>query len=41
MQLEAGMGHQRAPGGGGLVGGGVVADDMHGQLGGDLLVDAG
>jgi hypothetical protein len=38
-QLEAGMAHQPAVNRGGLVGGGVVDDDMHVGVVGDVAVD--
>ena len=41
VQVHAGMRKQPPVDGGGLVGGGVVADHVHLQLGGDLGVDAG
>jgi hypothetical protein len=39
VQLEAGMAHQPAVNRGGLVGGGVVDDDMHVGVVGDVAVD--
>jgi hypothetical protein len=39
MQVEAGVAGQPVPDGRGLVGGEVVADQVHVQVGGDGLVD--
>src|SRR6266550_8313259 len=41
VQAEAGVAYQPAADGLGLVGGEVVADDVHGEVGGHLFVDLG